>query len=102
MCVSSAQSSNVSNVRTIKVAGVTLVTLVSLSYLRWRGVTQGGFGGGLLFFFGDFGDFGVSIVAVLVLFISPIGASGVDPGCIEFKPGDQPFHNTLLREGPLP
>ena len=39
---------------------------------------------------------------VLVFFINPIGASEVDPGCIEFKPGDQPIHNTLLREGPSP
>ena len=38
---------------------------------------------------------------VLVFFINPIlypiEASEVDPGCIEFKPGDQPIHNTLLR-----
>ena len=33
---------------------------------------------------------------VFVFFNSPIGASGVDPGRIEFKPGDQPIHNTLL------
>ena len=39
---------------------------------------------------------------VLVFFINPIKASEVDPGCIEFKPGDQPIHNTLLREGPSP
>ena len=39
---------------------------------------------------------------VLVFFINPIGASEVDPGCIDFKPGDQPIHNTLLREGPPP
>ena len=44
----------------------------------------------------------VIVVVVLVFLINPIGASGVDPGCIEFKPGDQPFHNTLLREGPSP
>ena len=33
------------------------------------------------------------------LFYYPIGASKVDPGRIDFKPGDQPIHNTLLREG---
>ena len=37
---------------------------------------------------------------MLVFFINSIGASEVDPGYIEFKPGDQPIHNTLLREGP--
>ena len=39
---------------------------------------------------------------MLFFFINPIGASEVDPGCIDFKPGDQPIHNTLLREGPSP
>ena len=34
--------------------------------------------------------------------INPKGASEVDPGCIDFKPGAQPIHNTLLREGPPP
>jgi len=38
----------------------------------------------------------------LSYFINPVGASEVDPGCIDFKPGDQPIHNTLLRGGPLP
>ena len=33
-----------------------------------------------------------AIPLVLVFFINPIGASEVDPGCIEFKPGDQPIH----------
>ena len=33
---------------------------------------------------------------MLVFFINPIGASGVHPGCIDFKPGDQPIHNTVL------
>ena len=36
---------------------------------------------------------------MLVFSINPIGASGIDPGR---KPGDQPIHNTLLREGPSP
>ena len=39
---------------------------------------------------------------VLVFFINPIGASEGDPGCIEFKPGDQPIHSAILREGPSP
>ena len=34
--------------------------------------------------------------------VNPIGASEVDPGRIEFKPGNQPIHSTLLREGPSP
>ena len=36
------------------------------------------------------------LVLVLVFFINPIGASEVDPGCIEFKPGDQPIHTACL------
>ena len=43
-----------------------------------------------------------NLTLVLVFFINPVGASKVDPGCIEFKPGDQLIHNTLLREGPSP
>ena len=42
------------------------------------------------------------VVVVRVFFINPIRASEVDPGCIDFKPGEQPIHNTLLREGPSP
>ena len=36
---------------------------------------------------------------VLVFFINPIGAPEVDPGRIDFKPGDQPIHNTQLTRG---
>ena len=39
---------------------------------------------------------------VLAFLINPIGASEVDTRRIEFKPGDQPTQNTLLREGPPP
>ena len=37
------------------------------------------------------------LLVLVVFFIHPIGASEVDPGCIDFKGGDQPIHNTLLR-----
>ena len=37
------------------------------------------------------------LVCSFAFFIYPIGASGIDPGRIDFKPGDQPIHNTLLR-----
>ena len=30
---------------------------------------------------------------VVALFINPIGASEIDPGCIEFKPGSNPVLN---------
>ena len=38
----------------------------------------------------------LSFLFVLVFYINPIGASEVDPGCIELKPGDQPFGGACL------